>query len=274
MSETDAPVEGIEAEAEAMGWIPKERYKGPPEAFVEADEYVRKGKEILPLLRKTTVDLRTELAQVRSQQAATAAALAQAQAAIAEQEERHTVATQKAIQKAKAEVKAQLAEASRQGDHEGVAELTEQMTQLQLATEEKVPEPAAPPPIQIPPEMQLFHKENPWFSVDRAKTRRLTLVCDEMRDEGITTIGKPFLDAAVARMNEQFYPAAPSRPSKVEADAGGRPSGGSRGKGYADMPAEARMACDQEAKQFVGKGKKYQTTAEWRDAYARIYHEE
>ena len=34
----------VQAEAQKMGWIPPERYKKAPEQFVDADEFVERGK--------------------------------------------------------------------------------------------------------------------------------------------------------------------------------------------------------------------------------------
>ena len=144
--ESAAPVE-VQREAEAMGWIPPTRFRGDPERFVDADVYIKRGNEVLPIVREQNKRLHTELEAVRTQSAQTAQALKAAQAAIEQMEERHTVATQRAVEDARKQVKAQLAAASEAGDHDGVAELTDQLTRMREV--EKAPAPAAKPAAAV-----------------------------------------------------------------------------------------------------------------------------
>lgn len=42
---------GIEAEAVSMGWAPKEKYRGDPSRWIDAKEYVRRGREHIPIMQ-------------------------------------------------------------------------------------------------------------------------------------------------------------------------------------------------------------------------------
>lgn len=88
------------------------------------------------------------------------------------------------------------------------------------------------------------------------------------------TDGPAFLNDAMRQAREVFG----SRPNPRRQEAGrteeGRPSGGAprgNGKGYGDMPKEARDKCDAQEKRFVGKGKSFANTAEFRKFYAAEY---
>jgi plasmid stabilization system protein ParE len=109
----------VQAKAQEIGWIPPERYKGPADRFVDAEEYIKRGETVLPIVKKQNAELRGQVDTLSSQNQQIAAALRQAQDAIADIQERNTVATQKAVEQARAELKAQLMQASRDGDHEG-----------------------------------------------------------------------------------------------------------------------------------------------------------
>ena len=43
----------IEEKAVAMGWVPLEEWKGDPEQHRPADEFVARGEQILPIVKKT-----------------------------------------------------------------------------------------------------------------------------------------------------------------------------------------------------------------------------
>lgn len=72
-NEADAPQEQQEqtqeapdspediSEATGMGWVPKDRFKGNPDLWRPAGEFVRRGREVLPIVQKTNRDLREKL---------------------------------------------------------------------------------------------------------------------------------------------------------------------------------------------------------------------
>jgi len=280
MSETEQVVEStapmeVQREAEAMGWIPPTRFRGDPERFVDADVYIKRGNEVLPIVREQNKRLHGELEAIKAQSAQQAQALKAAQDAIAQMEERHTVATQKAVEDARRQVKAQLAAASEAGDHEGVAELTDQLTKLKdaEAPAPKTAPAAAPEPFVPPPELVEWNRENPWFGTNKRKTSLALGIAEELRDAGETLQGRAFFDKVKAELERELGGTLEPRNDKVEGGRGTSDSGGSgpRGKTYASLPKEARDACDAESRRFVGEGKKYKTQAEWRSRYAEIY---
>lgn len=279
MSEIETSVESaatpeVQARAEKMGWIPPSRYKGDPERYVDADAYLERGETVLPIVKEHNKRLQAELHSVREQAAANAAALAAAQKAIEEIEERHTVATQKAVENARAQVKAQLANASEAGDHQGVAELTDQLTRLNAAKEEAAAPkaPSTPAPLPIPADLREWNSENSWFGTDKRRTALALGIAQELREGGDQSMGRIFYDRVSAELNKMLGGGGEAPPDKVEGARGGtgeaRPRGG---KSFESLPAEAKAACDADARRFVGTGKRYKTQAEWRTRYAEIY---
>lgn len=51
----------VEAEARAMNWKPKDQWRGNPDDWRPADEFVRRGKEILPIVQKRNRDLEARI---------------------------------------------------------------------------------------------------------------------------------------------------------------------------------------------------------------------
>ena len=269
----------VQARAEKMGWIPPARFKGDPEGFVDAQDYLERGETVLPIVKAQNRRLESEVARLQASDAATKAALAKANEAIEEMQERHSVETQKAIERARKEVKEQLALASEAGDHAGVAELTDKLTQMTAAekeAKEEKKEVAAAPAAYVPPaELVEWNAENTWFGKDRRKTALALGIAQELREGGDKSIGREFFDKVTAELEktlggreEEATPASKVEGARNGSDVDNR--AGSR-KGYSSLPSDAKAACDADARQFVGPNKKYKTQAEWRSRYAELY---
>ena len=275
--ESAAPAE-VQERAEKMGWIPPTRFKGDPERFIDAEEYLERGETVLPIVKEHNRRLEAELAAVRQEATETAKALKAAQTAIAQIEERHTVATQKAVENARAQVKAQLAAASEAGDYEGVAELTDQLTQLKTAEVAAKAEPVqapppAPAPFVPPPEMVEWNNENPWFGTDKRKTALALGIAQELREGGESSTGRRFFDLVKAEMEQTLGASAAPATSKVEGARNGMGAPKGEAKGFDALPADAKAACDSDTRRFVGPGKQYKSVTEWRNRYAELYFE-
>ena len=266
--------------AERMGWIPDTRYKGDPARFVDAEEYITRGETILPIVKEQNKRLQNELETLRGESAKTAAALKAAQSAIDQIEERHSVETQKAVEAARSQLKRQLASASEAGDHEAVAELTDQMVQLNTAEKEAPPikaearaEFTAPP---IPTDLKEWNEENPWFGTNKRKTALALGIAQELREAGEPAIGRAFYDKVRVEMDKELGVTGEFVGSKVEGARNGESGEAPRQSGrksFASLPADAKTACDADARNFVGPTKKYKDLNAWRSRYAEIYFE-
>ena len=259
----------VQTKAEKLGWIPPSRYKGDPERFVDADVYIERGETVLPIVREQNKRLHAEVEGLRAESAKTAAALKAAEAAINQIEERHTVETQKAVEQARRQVKAQLSAASEAGDHEGVAELTDQLTKLNVA--DPVAAKPAPKAFEVPEDLRAWNVENPWFGTNKRKTALALGIAQELRDAGHTDLGRSFYEKVGAEVAKELGEAP--RGDKVEGarnGSGDEPRSGGR-RSYSALPADAKAACDAEARRFVGEGKRYKSAADWRARYAELY---
>jgi hypothetical protein len=265
-----------QAQAEKMGWIPPSRYKGEPERFVDADQYIERGETILPIVKEQNKRLHAQVDTLARQAQEQTAALLAAQEAIESLKEVHSVAVVRAAEEARMQLKLQLAQASENGDHLGVAELTDQLTKLNKEEAKPAPKPApqAPAPFVVAPELKEWQAENPWYGSDRRKTALALGIAQDLRDKGETAVGRAFFELVGAEMKKELGIDQLEPASKVEgARSGSTDTRQSRasGKGFASLPKEAKDACDADAKKFVGKGKKYETQDAWRARYAQIY---
>lgn len=279
----------LQAKASEMGWIPPDRYKGDPERFVDAEEFIRRGETFLPIVKKRAEQLEAKIGGLAAQNQSLAEQLKQTKAALDEIEERHSVETARAIAEATQSLKARLAKASAAGDHEAVADLTEKLVEVKAAAEEhetaKADAKAAAATVTsttgeafvMPPELKQWIEEDAsWFGTDKRKTSLAMGIAQDLRDKGETAKGRDFFNKVSAELKAMLGEGGRSEPApgKVEASRGGSGGGSGNGaghKGYADLPADAKASCDADAKRFVGPGKKYPDVAAWRAKYAEIY---
>lgn len=54
-------------EAKTLGWVPKEQFKGRDTEWVDADEFVRRGREILPIVKKDKEKLLQEVSRLKNE---------------------------------------------------------------------------------------------------------------------------------------------------------------------------------------------------------------
>lgn len=264
----------LEQEAALMGWTPKEAFKGNPEKWVDAATFVEKGKQILPILQKNNERLLGQVNQLSGQVNALDGSLKAANAAIEALQESHSEDVKEQVEEAKARLRQELTEASRAGDHERVAEVTEKMTELRTAE-------AAPPTKKevqqqpakfVPnPEMRAWMDKNADFMLNPRKVALGNAVAAELKAKGDTRVGPAFMDAV---REEVELDLAGGRQrggdSKVESSRGG----GKRNDGaktYEDLPADAKAACDAQAGKLVGPNRAHKDNASWRASYVKQY---
>lgn len=278
--ESQIPAEVI-AEAKSMGWSPKENFRGNAEKWVDADEFVERGKNLMPLLRANNERLQKELLTRDAKIDTLTQKLEGATVAIQKLEHHYTEANKQAVQVAKNQLKAELKEARESNDVDAEQQILGQLDTIREAerTAAAQPEKKDPPnqPVEnksdLSPEFKQWHADNPWFGPDKKKTKEVSRIAEDLRDEGTTLVGRDFMDECVRIYEEKngTPPADDLPPNKVEGAAPRR--SGTATKGFASLPQAAKEACWADAEDLVGPNKRYKTMAEWEKKYAEIYAE-
>lgn len=158
---------GIEAKAREMGWVGKEEFRGPENAWRPADEFVERGEQFLPIVRS---QLKKE--QLERQQLAQA--MVQKEAEFNERLERMGKVYQAANEKQRLFAARQIEQEKRQavetGDLEAFDNLSRrEMDLYQEFTPEPIesePKPQQPPQPQVDPVAAEWVQQNQWFLTD------------------------------------------------------------------------------------------------------------
>lgn len=272
------PSSEIIEEARTMGWRPKEEYKGAEDKWVDADEYVEKGRHVMPILLENNKRLQKDLLTRTKKIDTLEAQVEELRAAQAELMKNATEANKRDVVAARATLKQRLKDARDDNDIDAELDIQEALKAL-----DKEPEPKAPvtpakkqtDDNQIHPEVQEWMDENPWFSSsepeDKKRAKAYQRLAEDLRDDGNKKTGRAFMDD----VDKAFTKLNSKRDEGTDKfDSGSnRPQGSNGAKTYSALPAAAKQACMEDAERLVGTGKKFSDVKQWQSEYAKIYWE-
>ena len=264
-------------EARTMGWVPREEFKGVQDHWIDAKTFLDRGRHVLPILQSNNQKLLGQLQSVSQKVSSLETSLQAANAVIDALQSSHDEDVKAQVADARKELRADLAKASREGDHEAVAELTDKLTELRAAEEtpgkvkkEKETEP------QIPQDVRDWYAKHPEFTASPRKIALANAIAYELRQGGNTTTGPVFLDQVAEEVDKALTGTAGA--SKVSGGNGGagrsEVGGGASGKTYSDLPAEAKAACEKMAPRLVGANRAHKDVASWRKSYTEQFFAE
>jgi hypothetical protein len=233
-AQTEAPAtpeidEETLKEAKRQGWVPQEEYTGPQDKWVDADTFVKKGKEINALLRKDNDFLKREVAEMKS--------------TMMEFKKFHAETEKRAYERAMSDLREQKKEAISTGDGDKVLQIDDAIDELKQSRQtEKVAHPVNQPDATF---IQ-WSEDNKWYTSDAQLKTEADMIGEVIKRQNPTLIGEAFLNEVTTRVKrmypEKFTNANRSRPSPVEGTTAPKATG-KGGKGFNDLPPEAKAAC-------------------------------
>lgn len=265
----DAPIDGeskeaknepseVEAKALKMGWTPKDEFKGDPAKWRPAEEFVERGENMLPIVKAQVKRQEKEIAELKE--------------SMRQFGEYHTKTEMRAYERAVADLKAQRAAAIAAGDGEGFDRVDEQLTALRQEVETRERNKQAPKETELNPEYIEWESKNPWIK-DKDMEREATKVGENLIALGAKETGSDFLDrvkdAMKLKFPEKFENKRRETAPSVESGSPARRGGG---KSYADLPADAKAACERMAKNAYSD--KPKELAAFKAEYVKNYFEE
>lgn len=274
-----------ENEARAIGWRPKEEFRGDPDKWVDAETFVDRGRHFLPILRSNNAKLEEANRKLSEELVGIKSLLSASQDSIKALTEFQTAETKRQVTEVKKQLVERLREVRESGNVEQEAALLDELADIrsveksQKEASEKAPTPAPPPKqaADADPALQAWMSkpENSWFGRDTRRTALAVAIGQELRNDAANNklVGEAFFDKVAQEVEAVFSPTTENRSSKVEGSAsrGGGGGGGGAGKGYASLPNDAKQACNDMARRMVGEGRAFKTNADWQTHYASVY---
>ena len=256
-----------EKEARLMGWVEKEAYRDG-EHWVDAETFVKRGKEINPILRKNNEILLRKLAERDAEVTEIKKVAKEFEKFQKDAAENKVVELQKEL----VTLREQKKEAISRSDGETVVAIDEAIDALkeQQIEAKKAPVSTAPEkqPVIFDQLVVDWMAENKWFTADEKYTRIADAVGLSINQTYPNLKGKEFfekLDEELEEVLPQKYKKQ-SRTSPVEGSStsSNRPTGPKSKKTYESLPSDAKQACDRYVKTIPGYTKeKYLEDYDW-----------
>jgi len=262
----------VRQEAESQGWVPKEKFRGNESDWVDADTFVKRGREILPILRKNNENLIKDLNATKEQLKEFREAAEEFKKFQREAYERKAQDYEKRIQ----EIKESRAQAISDGDGQKVNALDDALDAAkdELKEAKQAAKDAEKAPIETPasteidPGLQQWLDRNTWFGQDKRMTGIVNGIGESLRLEFPLLKGQAFLDKLDEVLAEEFpgkFGAEKKSPASRVESGSGRASRGSSSNAqtYDNLPAEAKAACDRFVKQKLMTREQYVADFDW-----------
>lgn len=258
-SQPSGPDPVLVAEAEQNGWVPKEKFRGDPDEWVDAETFAKRGRDINPFLRKSNERLKKELDDAKGELTELKLTTKEFAAEFAKMKEN-------AYKRAISELKVQKREAVKDDDDARVDELEERIEELK--EEAKVaaakPEPAKP----AAPDMTAYNEwkdDNRWYRPENEEAYDMAeVIALRLRKEDPSLVGRAFLDEMTRRVKKRLPEAFENKNREKAPHEGPSVRGQSKDKrGYTNLPADAKAACDRYVKSGHLTQEQYLSVYEW-----------
>lgn len=219
----------IEARARRMGWVPKEEFRGPESGWKDAEAFVEAGENALPVLRERNRKLDSEVAKL--------------QAIVRELPGKLSKIEQQMYERATRELKDRQRKAVESGDVEEFDAVEREISSLQKQAKE---EDGGKKKVDTQPIVDAWAKQNPWFNDDEDMAAYAQGIHSKTWDGNPDTLEEN-LEMVTERVKKTFAAKFenPNRQKPAAVEGNGAKIKTKRGKGYDDMPAEARAVCDE-----------------------------
>lgn len=256
-----------EAEARKQGWVPRREFRGDPEDWTPADEYLRMGdpKYLRKALRETKKAFRG-LEKARQQDAAS----------FAERLDRMESMSKAQRAKLYGDIEAARRQAVAEGNTEEYDRLNQVEADLykqeQAAGKPTAKKEASPPERPVDEDIiEAWIDENPWWDTNADMQHAAMTINQRIahRNPGLST--QEQLDKTRAEMEKRFPDyfgknggkSQPKKPGAAAVESGGRMASSPKGKGFSDIPAEERKIIQRHIEEGLYKDQADAAKAYW-----------
>lgn len=241
--------ESAETKALRMGWKPQEEFNGDKSKWVDAETFVKRGEEFLPFVQANNKALEAKNRELDKE-------LKKLKRTLEEFSDHHTKTEKRIYERTVRELQSRQDAAVEAGDVSEVRTITKELAELQAEVTAK---PAPTHPNGWSPDFadafDEFTGENAWHGKDKAMTVLFNQEHDDLLAENPGWSHERRFREALKRVKEEM-PHKFENPNRAKpAPVGDGATPGARrsnGRSYADLPPEAKAACDKFVRNIPG----------------------
>lgn len=256
----NTPAVDYEKEARLQNWVPLEEFRGPKEDWIDAKDFVERGKQINPILRANNERLLRDLEKTKAQMEELRATTEEFKKFQKDAFDRKAKALQDEIVALREEKKRAISA----GDGAKAVDIDDQIDALkeeQVSAKEAAKEAEKPAPKQetpVDPDLTQWMANNSWYARDRAMAEVANYEADKISRIYPELKGKAFLDKLDEALDQTFNPEKLGRQKKEKprspvmgASHENTPSRKSGERSFDDLPADAKAAYARFVKQGI-----------------------
>jgi hypothetical protein len=246
---TETPSPEIEARARAMGWRPQEEFNGDPNKWKPAADFVAKGENDLPVLREnlrrttsTITDLQARFARQEQENKATVERLERmSEAALKRQKDTLEAQYQAAMRNAAANGDVDAYDRLDAGRRQAVTEFDTQVAEVKRPVETQ-PQRGNAPSAEDTAKIEGWINRNPWYRSDMELNHAATAYSSFLTQQNPNMGLDENLKQTEAHMRKRYADkfGTVADPPAVEGGGTRMTASASRGKGWNDLPSDAR----------------------------------
>lgn len=267
VQQTEAQI-ATEKEARILGWVPKEEFRDG-DHWVDAEAFVKRGKEINPILRKNNETLLKKLAEANNEIAEVKRVAKEFEKFQKENADKKVKVLQAELSDLKEKKKAAVTD----GNGEAVVALDdaidaikEQQLEAKKVIEKVETKPVVHVPATLDPVITKWMEDNTWFTIDEKYTRIADAIGVSINQNYPTLTGKAFFDQLDKEL-EEVLPAKHKKTTRTSPVEGGTQNNrqiNSSKHSYENLPTEAKAACDRFIKTGMVKNREvYVAEYDW-----------
>ena len=258
----DEQENNFEQEASLQGWVPKDRFRGNEDDWIDAETFVKRGKEINPILKKNNERLMAELEKNKRDLAELRATTETFKTFQKDHYERKTQELELQIR----QLKEQKKEAIKEGDGSLVLEIEDQ---IDLIKEQQLQNKELP--VVIPEKKQdnqpsqktlEWIDDHSWYKTDSRLQAITDALAIQLRQQKPYLTEDQFfneLDSVIEETINDPKVNKKQNVSKVEGRSQNNSGGSSSSvkKQYDSLPQDAKIACDRFVRQKLMTQEQY-----------------
>lgn len=248
----------VESEARQMGWVPEEDFRGDKSKWRSAEEFVERGREILPIVLKNKEELLVKNRVLEAE-------LKEMKTAIEDFKEYRKADKDRMYKQALQDLKAKKKEAIADGDGELAVELDDAIDELKESAKD-APVTPVEKTDQLDPEFVKWVDETEWYRKDAALQHAANAAAIDVQAIFPQLKGRAFLDKVSDLVKdkypEKFGNTRRTNSNTVEEGGNTQPRS-TKKKSYDNLPADAKAACDKFVKQGIMSKEDYVNEYDW-----------
>lgn len=228
-------MESIEERAKAQGWKPQDEFKGNPDDWRPAEEFLERGQKILPILQERFSKLEKDFAAQNTK-------LVKVTENLTKFADFHKGTYQRAYENAKRDIEARMARAEEDNDFTAYKQANDDLKQVELDMQVIEQESQDGPTKEPVPEFFDFTTANPWYDSDPAMTVYANHIAANIQPHQVSSNGE-FYALIEQEVRRQFPHKFDQQTAGAVEDGSGEQTGEKKGKkNWGNLPKEAKDA--------------------------------